>query len=81
MIIITGDLLTLEEVDAFLRGETVRLDDETIDRVKQNRSDLERHAQDHPVYGVSRGFGQHQNIEVSPEKQSLLQRNFLLITK
>jgi histidine ammonia-lyase len=77
MIRITGDLLNFEDVWAFLEGVPVCLDEVTQNKVKQNRADLERHAQNHPVYGVSRGFGQHQNIEVSAEKQRLLQMNLI----
>ena len=83
MIAITGDSLTLEQVEAValgapaVRGGTpVRLDANAARRVRRSRALLERLlAGEAPVYGVNTGFGRLADVRIARDAQRELQRN------
>ena len=85
MIAISGEGLTLEQVEAVARGGSavrggipVRLDEDAARQVRRSRAVLERLlAGDTPVYGVNTGFGRLADIRIARDGQRALQRNLV----
>ncbi len=85
MIEISGEGLTLEQVEAVARGAPgarggvpVRLDDDAAGRVLRSRNVLERLLEEgDPVYGVNTGFGRLADVRIAREAQQELQRNMV----
>ena len=76
---VIGDTaLSVSDVMEVARGAKVKLSEGAQMRIRASREAVERVAQEQPVYGFSRGFGQHQAISVSPSLQRALQRNLIL---
>lgn len=74
-----GDVdLSIHDVLEVAHGAEVRLSESARLRIQASRDAVERISQEQPVYGFSRGFGQHQAISVPPKSQRLLQRNLIM---
>ena len=86
MISLTGDGLTLEQVEAVARGGPaagggvrVRLDEGAAGRVRRSRARLERILEGGaPVYGVNTGFGRLADVRIERDAQRELQRNMVM---
>ncbi len=85
MIAISGEGLTLEQIEAVARGAPamhggteVRLDGEAARKMHRSRTALERlKAGDLPVYGLNTGFGRLADVRIAREAQRELQRNMV----
>lgn len=82
MVNLTGESLTIEEVEAVARrGETVGgFQAEIVSRMKSSRSWVDHAlAEDQvPVYGVTTGFGPLAQIRIEPDQTRQLSRNLVL---
>ena len=79
MISISGDGLTLEQVESVARDRVpVRLHEDASRRVRRSRALLERLLErDTPVYGVNTGFGRLADVRIARDAQMALQRNLV----
>ena len=86
MIAISGEGLTLDQVEAVARGGpevrgggvAVRLDEDAAGRVRRSRAALERLLEGaDPVYGVNTGFGRLADVRIARDAQRELQRNMV----
>ncbi len=82
MVSLTGESLTIEEVEAVARGrESVAgLDAEIFSRLEQSRAWIDRALEDNskPVYGVTTGFGPLAQVRIDPDQTRQLSRNVVL---
>lgn len=78
-ILLDGNSLTLEQVEAVARGgEHVLLAPAARDRVRAARATVEGLlTAQRPVYGVTTGFGKLSDVRIPPEQAEALQRNLL----
>ncbi|MFQ6008406.1 MAG: aromatic amino acid lyase, partial [Candidatus Zixiibacteriota bacterium] len=78
-IVLTGDDLTIEKIDAVCRGSaTVSLADNAKAAITANRAVIERKVKaNEPVYGVTTGIGEFARISVSPEQGEQLQKRII----
>jgi histidine ammonia-lyase len=78
-VIITGENLTIEQVDAVCRGGAkVKLSPEAKEAVKANRAVIEKKVKSGiPIYGVTTGIGEFARIQISPEQGEELQRRIV----
>jgi histidine ammonia-lyase len=78
-VVITGDDLTIERVDAVCRGKVrVRLSDSARKAIKANREVIERKVKSGiPIYGVTTGIGEFARIQISPAQGEELQKRIV----
>lgn len=78
-ILLDGNSLTLEQVEAVARGgEHVLLAPAARERVRAARATVdELLTAERPVYGVTTGFGKLSDVRIPPEQAEALQRNLL----
>jgi histidine ammonia-lyase len=76
---LTGNDLTFQQLyDVALRGETVSLSADAIDRMKASRAVVERVvASGETAYGINTGFGKLASVRISPEQVRQLQVNLV----
>lgn len=85
MIAISGEGLTLDQVEAVARGGpevrggvAVRLGEAAARRVRRSRAALERLLEgEDPVYGVNTGFGRLADVRIARDALRQLQRNMV----
>ncbi len=79
-VLLDGDTLELEEVQAIARGEArVELAPSARVRVRAARALVEqRLADDEPHYGINTGFGTLAEVRIDPAELTRLQRNLVL---
>ena len=78
VVLVDGESLTLDESLAVGYGiSTVALKDGVKEKIDQNRLSIMNYADQFPVYGFTRGFGQHQNQSVPQKNQQQLQQNLI----
>ncbi len=69
-----GEPLTLEDVVAVARGQTVELPQHVVDRIQAARAVVDaKVAANETVYGVTTGFGSLANVRIEPERAAALQ--------
>jgi histidine ammonia-lyase len=69
-----GETLTLEDVVAVARGETVELPSSAVERIRAARTVVEdKVASNETVYGVTTGFGSLANVRIDPDQADALQ--------
>ena len=73
-LIITGENLTLQESREVAEGRSsVEVAPLSRKKVEESRLKMEeRMGGETPIYGFNMGFGQHQNVRVSPENLAKL---------
>ncbi|HNX41824.1 MAG TPA: aromatic amino acid ammonia-lyase [Candidatus Aminicenantes bacterium] len=78
-LIITGENLTLQESREVAEGRSsVEVAPLSRKKVEESRLKMEeRMGGETPIYGFNMGFGQHQNVRVSPENLAKLQVNLI----
>ncbi len=78
-IVLTGESLTLEEINAVCRGTTkVKLSEKAKQSVIANRTVLEDLVKSGtPIYGVTTGIGEFARIQISPEQGEELQKRII----
>ena len=78
---ISSDHLTLEQIRQILAsGETLTLSEEAVAAIEKCRHYLDRKMEDidHPVYGITTGFGSLYNVTIPAEDLSQLQHNLVM---
>jgi len=79
MIIIDGNTLTLEQLEAVAGGSPVALDAEARGRMLQSRAWVEEIVDSAtPVYGINTGFGIFADRSIPPQATARLNRNLIL---
>ena len=69
-----GETLTLEDVVAVARGESVELPSSALERIRAARAVVEdKVASNETVYGVTTGFGSLANVRIDPDQADALQ--------
>jgi len=78
-VILTGDDLNIEQIDAVCRGPAiVNLSENAKDAVTANRAVIERKVKANtPIYGVTTGIGEFASIQISPEQGEELQKRIV----
>ena len=78
-VILTGDDLNIEQIDAVCRGPAiVNLSEKAKDAVTANRAVIERKVKANtPIYGVTTGIGEFASIQISPEQGEELQKRIV----
>jgi len=78
-VVISGNDLTVEQVDAVCRGKAkVRLSETARKAVKANRDVIERKIKSGiPIYGVTTGIGEFARIQISPSQGEELQKRIV----
>jgi len=78
-VILTGNDLTIEQIDAVCRGPAVvSLSEEAREAITANRAVIERKVKANmPIYGVTTGIGEFARIQISPEQGEELQRRIV----
>jgi len=78
-VVISGNDLTVEQVDAVCRGKAkVRLSETARKAVKANRDVIERKVKSGiPIYGVTTGIGEFARIQISPSQGEELQKRIV----
>ena len=78
---ISSDHLTLEQIRQILAsGDTLTLSEEAVAAIEKCRHYLDRKMEDidHPVYGITTGFGSLYNVTIPAEDLSQLQHNLVM---
>ncbi len=76
---ITGEHLTMEDVEAIASGASARLTPEAIEAMRRSRSGVERLlAEGEIAYGITTGFGAFKGRIIPPHEVQSLQRNLVL---
>jgi histidine ammonia-lyase len=77
--VLRGDALARSEVVAVARHQApVRIDDRVTEGMERSRKHVESHLGDeHPVYGITTGFGALADVRVEPEDLEALQHNLI----
>lgn len=78
-VVLTGDDLTIELIDAVCRGSAiVSLSEKAKSAITANRAVIERKVEANiPIYGVTTGIGEFSKIQISPEQGEELQRRIV----
>jgi histidine ammonia-lyase len=78
-VVLTGNDLTLDQVDAVCRGKAVvTLSEEAKAAIKANREIIERKVKSGiAIYGVTTGIGEFARIQISPEQGEELQKRIV----
>ncbi|MEA1929381.1 MAG: aromatic amino acid ammonia-lyase [Patescibacteria group bacterium] len=76
---LTGGDLTIGDIQQFIAGPqgSVEISPEALDKVRQSRAFLEKHREDHIVYGVNTGFGPMASYLVNDDEAANLQVNLI----
>jgi histidine ammonia-lyase len=75
-VVLDGEALTIEQVEAVSRNETVSLSPAALARMQASREPVERLAAgEAPIYGVNTGVGLLADIRIAREELDLLQIN------
>ncbi len=79
-IVIDGSSLTLEQIEQFLKeNPTVVIDKDAKKRIEKSRALVEKWVENGEViYGVTTGFGEFANVNISREDLQKLQENLIL---
>src|SRR4051812_48743857 len=79
MVLLTGDTLTLEQLEAIAeRFEPVALDPRAAQAVDASRAVVDRYAAgDAAVYGINTGFGALAEVTIPKASLAALQRNLV----
>ncbi len=78
MIELTGENITMEDVSAVARGESVVLSEEARERMFESRQFVETCLKSGDViYGVNTGFGHFSDVKISREQITELQKNLI----
>jgi histidine ammonia-lyase len=73
-----GEPLSLDDVVAVARGESVELSASAIDRIRAARSVIASAVSSNAtVYGVTTGFGSLANVRIEPERADVLQQHIV----
>lgn len=77
---VDGKSLTLEQIEKFISNNVkIQLTAESKKRVKRARSLVDKWvASDEVVYGITTGFGEFANVNISQENIELLQHNLIV---
>ena len=78
-VVINGENLTVEQVDAVCRGKVkIRLAESARKAIKANRAVIERKVKSGvPIYGVTTGIGEFARIQISPSQGEELQKRIV----
>ncbi|HEX3025685.1 MAG TPA: aromatic amino acid lyase, partial [Clostridia bacterium] len=79
MVILTGNTLTLEEIDRIInRDEKVQAAPESMEKAAASRRAVERVvSENRTVYGITTGFGKFSSVRIDPEDSDELQLNLI----
>ncbi len=79
-LIINGQSLTLEKIEYFLNDNPdIVISNESVDKIKKSRALVEKWVEEGKViYGVTTGFGEFSNINISKQDLRTLQENLIL---
>lgn len=79
-VIITGNSLTLEEVNAVCRNyEKVELSNLAVEKILESRKVVDDFVDNEDVvYGITTGFGKFSDVTISKEESKTLQKNLII---
>ena len=77
VVVLDGETLTLEQVEAIALGQRCRLDASATRRVRAGRRAVDKDAGRGMVYGVNTGFGQLAEVRVDDARLEELQQNLI----
>lgn len=79
MVTLTGNTLTLEEIDRVIfKNENVRALPEAMEKAALSRKAVERIVRENKtVYGITTGFGKFSSVPITPEDSDELQLNLI----